>query len=105
MTKKSWHANFKRASVESRTSVDGIVFDSVGELKYAQKLKLWQLAGEVRNIRRQVKYPLERGDIRVLTETGRVACYTADFVFGLRDFFHFSIRMCKNQAFGRIGIF
>jgi ribosomal protein S28E/S33 len=81
MTKKSWHANFKRASVESRTSVDGIVFDSVGELKYAQKLKLWQLAGEVRNIRRQVKYPLERGDIRVLTETGRVACYTADFVF------------------------
>ena len=79
--KKSWHQNFKRASKESRTSIDGIVFDSAGELKYAQKLKLWQLAGEVRNIRRQVKFPLERGDIRVLTDTGRVACYTADFVY------------------------
>lgn len=42
-------------------------------MQYHEKLKLWQLAGDVRNIRRQVKFPLVRDQIEVLTDTGKVA--------------------------------
>lgn len=79
--KKAWHQQTKRAPKEARTSRDGILFASKGELQYWEKLKLWQLAGEIRNLKRQVSFPLVSGEIKVLTETGKVAIYTADFVF------------------------
>jgi hypothetical protein len=79
--KKSWHQQTKRASKESRTSRDGILFASKGEMQYWEKLKLWQLAGDVRNLRRQVSFPLVCGEIKVLTDTGQIAKYTADFVY------------------------
>ncbi len=82
--KKSWHQQTKRASKESRTSRDGILFASKGEMQYWEKLKLWQLAGDVRNLRRQVSFPLVCGEIKVLTDTGQIAKYTADFVFERR---------------------
>jgi len=79
--KKSWHQQTKRAPKEARTSRDGILFASKGELQYWEKLKLWQLAGDIRNLRRQVSFPLVCGEIKVLTDTGQIAKYTADFVF------------------------
>lgn len=81
---KAWHQNFKRKPKETRTSRDGITFDSVGEMQYYEKLKLWQLAGDVRNIRLQVKFPLVKDQIEVLTDTGKIASYTADFVYERR---------------------
>jgi len=76
--KKSWHQQTKRAPKEARTSRDGILFASKGELQYWEKLKLWQLAGDIRNLRRQVSFPLVCGEIKVLTDTGQIAKYTAD---------------------------
>lgn len=83
--KKPWTQQFKRSPKEARTSRDGILFDSKGELQYWEKLKLWQLAGEIKNLRRQVVFPLVKDSIEVLTETGRVAHYTADFVWVDKD--------------------
>ncbi len=62
------------ASKPERTSRDGIVFDSKGELARWEKLRLWQLAGEIRKLRRQVEYPLIINGITV----GK---FTADFVY------------------------
>ena len=53
--------------------VDGIRFDSKGEAKRWQELKLLQRAGEIADLERQVRFPL-RG------ASGTTVChYTADF--------------------------
>lgn len=62
------------APKEERTSRDGILFDSKGELKRWENLRLWQLKGDIRNLRRQVEYPLV-----INGET--VGTYTPDFVY------------------------
>lgn len=62
------------APKEERTSRDGILFDSKGELKRWENLRLWQLKGDIRNLRRQVEYPLV-----INGET--VGKYVADFVY------------------------
>lgn len=81
--KRAWHQHFKRAHKTARTDKDGTTFHSKAEMLRWHKLKLWQLAGHVRNLRRQVKFPLETpgGSVRVLTEKGKVATYTADFCY------------------------
>lgn len=53
------------APKEARTSRDGIVFASKAELLRWEKLRLWQLAGDIRNLRRQVKYPLTIDGVHV----------------------------------------
>ena len=53
------------APKEQRTSRDGIVFASKAEMIRWEKLLLWQIAGEIRNLRRQVKYPLTINGVRV----------------------------------------
>ena len=63
----------------ARTSRDGIVFASKAELNRWEKLRLWQLAGEIRNLRRQVKYPL-------VIEGIHVGDYTPDFVYERKNF-------------------
>lgn len=66
----------------SRTDSDGTVFDSKGELARWKKLQLWQMAGEIRNLRRQVKFDLILPDgTPILTKTGKTMSYTADFVY------------------------
>lgn len=78
--KKSWHQNAKRAPKEARTSRDGVVFDSKGELARWEKLKLWQLAKHIRLLKRQVPYELILPDgTPILTRTGKTMKYTADF--------------------------
>lgn len=81
MTKGAWHTHFKRAKKISRTDRDGTVFHSKSEMMRWHTLKLWQLAGHIRNLKRQVKFPLEGHGVKILTEKGQVANYTADFVY------------------------
>lgn len=80
--KKHWTANFKRAPKAHRTDRDGTVFDSKGELSRWRNLQLWQLAGEIRALRRQVAFPLILPNgTPILTPTGKTCLYTADFVY------------------------
>lgn len=60
---------------------DGQVFDSKKELKRFQELKLLEKAGEINDLRRQVKYvliPSQRRDGKVVE---RECSYWADFVY------------------------
>lgn len=80
--RKAWHQHNRRAPKIARTSPDGIVFDSKGEMQRWAELRQFQLGGLVRNLRRQVEYPLVLPDGEpVKTPTGRTAVYTADFVY------------------------
>lgn len=58
----------------ARTSRDGIVFDSKGEMERWEKLKLWVLGGEIRKLRRQVPY-------KIMINGQDAGTYTADFVY------------------------
>lgn len=80
--KRTWHQQFKRKPKEQRTSPDGITHDSTSEMHRWCKLQFDERLGLIRNLRRQVAYPLQIDDQRaVKTPTGRIAKYTADFVF------------------------
>ena len=60
---------------------DGEVFDSTKEMHRYQKLKLLEKAGEIQNLRRQVKYvliPSQRIDGKIVE---REVAYKADFVY------------------------
>ncbi|MBH48824.1 MAG: hypothetical protein CME71_11710 [Halobacteriovorax sp.] len=57
-----------------RTEVDGIVFDSKGESKRWIHLKRSAKKGLIKNLRRQVAYPLKIGD-------DLITAYVADFVY------------------------
>ncbi len=60
-----------------KTTVDGMRFDSKAEAAYYAELKLREKAGEVRHIRRQVKFPL-------MVNGEPVTSYKADFCFDER---------------------
>ena len=60
-----------------RTEVDGVVFPSRGEARRWQELQLLLRAGEISNLRRQVKYPLTVNGVKV-------ADYVADYVYDER---------------------
>jgi len=60
------------APKEQRTARDGTVFDSKAELNRYEDLKLWQLSGDIRNLKRQVEYKLVVNGVLI----GK---YTADF--------------------------
>ena len=60
---------------------DGEVFDSKKELQRYKELKLLEKAGEIQNLRRQVKYvliPTQRIDGKIVE---REVAYKADFVY------------------------
>ena len=61
--------------------VDGIKFASRREAKRWGELQLLQRAGEITDLRRQVKIELTGRDGPILTPTGRKAKYVADFVY------------------------
>lgn len=62
------------ASKLERTSREGIVFDSKGELARWEELRLLERAGEIFELRRQVKYPLVVNGVSL-------GSYEADFVY------------------------
>lgn len=79
---RAWHQNFKRKPKEARTSADGITHDSTAEMNRWCKLQFDERCGLVRNLQRQVAYPLRIDDQRsVKTPKGQVAKYTSDFVY------------------------
>ena len=68
----------------------GEKFDSKSEYKRWRELKLLEMAGEIRNLRRQVRYPLEIDGRPIKTRSkgvpnGRRCFWTADFVYEERD--------------------
>jgi hypothetical protein len=82
---RAWHQNVKRSPAIERT-VDGIVFDSKSEARRWAELSLLERAGQIRSLKRQVKYPLRIRGAPVLIRSagypnGRVCVYTADFTY------------------------
>lgn len=68
-----------------KVSLDGMVFDSKLEARRYQELKLLERAGEIEELRTQVKYtliPSQKLDNRVVE---RAVTYTADFVYRLKS--------------------
>ncbi|BBU58531.1 hypothetical protein KU6B_47960 [Mameliella alba] len=63
------------------TVVDGIRFDSLREARRWGELRLMERGGEIRNLRRQVKIPLEGRDGPLKTRTGKPMKMTVDFVY------------------------
>lgn len=74
-----------RASKAARTDADGTIFDSLSELRRWRELQLLERAGLVRNLRRQVVFPLViKGVGPILIRSprypnGRACKYTCDF--------------------------
>ena len=65
-----------------KTESDGIVFDSRHEAMRWRELTLLQVAGEIADLRRQVKYilvPAQAGEDGKIAE--RAVIYVADFVY------------------------
>ena len=62
-------------------TVDGIRFASKREARRWGELQLLQRAGQIMDLRRQVKFHLFGRDGPILTPGGRVAQYVADFVY------------------------
>lgn len=69
------------ASKQART-VDGITFDSKGEAHRWLELKTLERAHKIRNLRRQIPFPLIMANGRpIVTPTGRAMKYVADFAY------------------------
>ena len=71
----------RRVRGTKQTVVDGVRFASRREARAWQALLLRQKAGEISGLERQVKFSLHGRDGPILTPTGRVMKYVADFVF------------------------
>lgn len=83
--KRSWHQNVKKSPAADRT-LDGEVFDSKAELKRWIELRMLELAGEISELKRQVKMPLviNGRPVKIRSEgfpNGRTCVYTIDFMF------------------------
>lgn len=64
------------------TTVEGIRFDSLKEARRWAELRLLERAGEIRNLRRQVRIALHGRDGPVKFQpSGREAFYVADFTY------------------------
>ncbi|MBL4929369.1 DUF1064 domain-containing protein [Fuscibacter oryzae] len=77
----------RRVKGAKRVNLDGIWFDSQREATQWAALMFRQRAGQISDLRRQVKIPLKGAAGPILTPTGRQMHYVADFVFfedGLR---------------------
>lgn len=71
----------RRVRGTKRTVVDGITFDSKREATRWLELKLLERAGHITNLTRQVPFELKGRDGPILTPTGRVMSYVADFTY------------------------
>lgn len=86
---QSWHRQFRRTPKAKRTARDGTVFHSKSEMDRYHDLQMLQLTGHIRGLKRQVAFPLQYkaacgcvpSGMTVLTPSGKVASYVADFVY------------------------
>lgn len=85
--RQAWHQNFKKATKEDRTSIDGITHRSVEEKARWMKLSFDQRLGLIRGLRREVAFPLAIDAVRAVLTPSRkqIARYTADFVYERHD--------------------
>lgn len=80
--KRSWHQQFARKPKADRTSFDGIEHDSIAEMRRWMELRNLETRGLVRDLQRQVSFPLRLdADRAVKTPSGRIASYKPDFVY------------------------
>lgn len=63
-----------------KTAVDGIIFDSRKEARRYQELRLFEIAGEIQELRRQVAFNL-LPSFRHRGKSYRAIKYVADFVY------------------------
>ena len=68
-----------------KVTLDGMTFDSVREAKRYRDLSLLQRAGEISDLRCQVKYTLVPSQKKPSGGTERPVTYTADFVYKDKD--------------------
>lgn len=68
-----------------KVSLDGMTFDSIKEAKRYRDLSLLQRAGEISDLRCQVKYTLVPSQKKPSGGTERPVTYTADFVYKDKD--------------------
>ncbi len=68
-------------SVAKITEVDGIKFASKKEARRWQELMLLERAGEIEDLRRQVRFSLRGEKDWIKTPTGRDMTYVADFCY------------------------
>jgi hypothetical protein len=84
---RSWYQVARPVRKLRRTSVEGEVFDSQDELNRWQVLQFAEKTGVIRNLKRQVKYPLVLPNgvpVKIRSPgfpNGRSAHYTADFTY------------------------
>lgn len=78
--KRAWHQQARRAGKDRRT-VGGVVFDSASESKRWRELQFLQKAGHIKNLERQVDFPLVIEGRPVLTPSGKTTVVRADFVY------------------------
>lgn len=64
-----------------KVTIDGIKFDSVAEGRRWQELKLLERAGEIVDLKRQVKIPLMGQNGPLLSEKGNPLSYVCDFKY------------------------
>jgi hypothetical protein len=64
-----------------KTQVGEVTFDSKKEAQRFMELQLLERAGEISNLRRQVKFELMGQHRPLYTRTGRKMKYTADFAY------------------------
>jgi Protein of unknown function (DUF1064). len=64
-----------------RQTVDGITFDSKKEARRYKDLRMLELAGDIRDLQRQVVVELMGRDGPLLTRTGRKMKITVDFSY------------------------
>lgn len=87
----NWFSNGSKYNAK-KTEYNGMTFDSKRELKRYKELELMEKCGEIKNLRRQVKYvliPAQRepdiigvkGGVKKGRVIERECSYTADFVY------------------------
>lgn len=70
--------NSTRKYRNKKTEIDGLLFDSAKEAQRWHELTLLQAAGEIQNLRRQVRFPL-------VVEGKRICALVADFTYENAD--------------------
>ena len=78
---KTWTQQREIVAPEYRTSPDGILHASASEMGRWNALRLLESRGWVKELYRQVRFPLEMDGVSIKTPTGRTAYYTPDFVY------------------------
>lgn len=78
---QKWTAQRTIKPKADRTSADGVTHASASEMRRWNTLVMLQAQGIIKDLRRQVRFPLFCGDAPILTPSGRQAVYTPDFIY------------------------